>query len=206
MTIEAMLAVLAVVAGGIWKLIKEMPEIRRGRRKALQEDFAFSEAFFAKLATGQMHPAARERGLQALAGHGDVRGAEVELILRISAESEVMNYFVAGRGHLQLESEHAQDRFTFRQGRHTKIRRWLWKAGFFALYAAAFAGATLPLLFSFLRHAVSGEQLLFSVFLMAAAFWFASEGIEIAGAERVMEAQAKSLQFQQQDQDTDDRD
>lgn len=189
----AIWAIAVVLAGGLWKFIKEMPEIHRGRRKALQEDFAFAEDFLNKLAANEMHPAAKARGLQALAGSRDVTGAEVELVLHISHEREVMGDYLLGQKYLQLNVDATPPQFEFQPKLRTERRRRWHKRLCTGVQLFAITGAVVLLIYCLAYQNAALLQVAWIGLLMLITFGAASRSMDIESAEKFMKAQEKSI-------------
>lgn len=191
MTIETSFALIAAVAAGIWKLGKEAPEIKRGSRKALQEESQFADSFFAKSAAGTMHPFAYERGLQALAGTRTIKGSEIEFILNLSDEVSLLNDFVNGRRHLCRDKDSPDSKFKFTAMLHSRTRREIAKKFWYCTYMISFCGAMGSLLLTIsgsIRLGIA-ETILIGTTLLPLAVISALSAIGIGCAERVLVAQ-----------------
>lgn len=182
-------SVVAVVGGG-FAAIKNAVDLSQLTRTRSREEYKFSKEFFADCQNEDaMHPFAKEKGLQAIAGSTELSAEEIEYLLTLKASSKAIRNFVGGKRHLQPLAEEGPERIQFKGVFRSGFVRFAMKSWYFAWYCIFCACAGAPLLLQvFTKTAVYRWDMFLGTFcvFMPMAIFTLRKGVNVSQAEQLV--------------------
>ena len=164
------IAKLASVAIGIFTLAKMFFEITSIRRVRAREEYRFAREFLSDVASGAIHPFAKEKGYQAISGDRGLKSSEVEYLLSLHEPEKALRYYVLGRSYLKHLPDQGNLQVDFapkyQRERARKMRIYFYTA----VYAIFVFTSTTPLIFS--RYISSNIGNIFVLFAILASTLF----------------------------------
>lgn len=196
MDLDIIIKITTLLAGTIG-VAKIFYEIMIGRRARMREEYKFAKDFFTDLDPAKkIHPFAKEKGYQAIAGDNEIGSDEIEYLLSLQKPDLALRDYVLGRQYLQHLPQMGNQEIVFKKWFQNVWFRLLLKTFYCGLYAVLIFLAIAPLLFpKFLfkdptKISVSAIVMCFSVFGPYA--WFALKAvIRVVRAEKLVKRQEK---------------
>lgn len=191
MDIELVLKIgtLLIAAIGSMKLAYDWIVGRHGR---LRDEYRFAKEFLHDVASNpDMHPFARQKGYQAIAGDVSLTANEVAYLLDLPDSAILLKDYVLGRPYLRHFSTAAGVRIDYRKGYETRWPRVWRKSLYFGLYAVCFMTAGGPLIFwRAIAAPAAGQQFfvfaLLPLIFIPLAVMALRAGVRIARAEELV--------------------
>jgi hypothetical protein len=145
MEIELAIKFGSLVIAGI-TCAKLMYDWLLGRHGRLREEYRFAKELLRDIESEEgLHPYAKQKGYQALAGDVSLSVSEIEYLLQLQDSARSLKDYVLGRKYLEHFSTAADVKIDFRKcyrHRWSRIWRQIW---YFFLYLGCFSTAVGPL-------------------------------------------------------------
>ncbi|MBB2918403.1 hypothetical protein [Cupriavidus alkaliphilus] len=161
---------LASVAAGIFTLAKVFFEITSIRRVGAREEYKFAKEFLSDVATGAIHPFAKEKGYLAISGDRGLKSSEVEYLLSLHEPEKALQFYVLGRAYLKHLPHQGNLQIDFAPKYQRKRSRTIRIYFYTFVYGTLVFTATTPLIFS--RYISSNIGNILALFAILASTLF----------------------------------
>jgi hypothetical protein len=196
MELDSIIKISTLIVGAIGAA-KIFYEISIGKRIRMRDEYKFAKEFFSELETNKtLHPFAKEKGFQAIAGDDEVSYHEIQYLLTLKQPDLALRDYVLGRDYLQHLPHIGNQEITFKKRYQNVWLRRLLKTIYSGFYAVLVFFAFAPLLFSkFLFKdptKISATAIIMCFAVFAPYAWYALKAVKrIVRAEKLVMRQQK---------------
>lgn len=185
--------VLVALLGGCVLMWRANKELFFGSRNSLREEYKFAKAFFDDLEKQpDMHPYARQKGFQAIAGDPLLPPKEIEYLLTLRDPASVLMDYVFAREFLEHLPTAGKHQITFKPQYSKASRRKTLRLKYATLFFASYLIAVSPILASswgMISTPLSLRLLLFTLPFLGATYFAARAVLRIKRAELLVKNQ-----------------
>ncbi|MFH4402816.1 hypothetical protein WMQ46_22885 [Vibrio diabolicus] len=171
---------------------KILYDIVSGKRAKLRDEYRFAKEFLNDT-NGNLHPYAKEKGYQALAGTNTIPANEIEYILSLVNPAQCLRDYVLSRNYLEKTEVMGSAHLRFKKKYQSINKRRFLIVCYGLIYALCFMAMTCPIyLKSWFQ--LSNTDTLIALAITFTAFpyptwWSLKEGVKIGRAQQLVKNQ-----------------
>ena len=184
---------LTAIGVGCVLLWRANKELFFGSRNSLRDEYKFAKAFFDDLdKQPNMHPYARQKGLQAIAGNQSLPSGVIEYLLTLHDPASVLKDYVFARTLLEHFPTAGKKQISFKARYEKASRRKAFKIMYFSTYWISYFWAVSPILaMQWMRVSVELSMFLslFTLPFLSVTLWSIRANIRMNRAESLVKNQ-----------------
>lgn len=187
---------------GIVTMWRANKELSWGTKSSLREEYKFAKGFFDDLdKQPNMHPYARQKGLQAIAGNQSLPSSLIEYLLTLHDPARVLKEYVFARTLLEHFPTAGKKQINFKARYRKVTHRKAWKFLYFSIYWISYLWALSPIFALQWLHISIDDTVFFSCFtlpFLAATILSIRANVRIKRAETFVKTQQPSYSITDQ--------
>lgn len=185
---------VAVISAG-----KLLYDLMLGQAGRLREEYKFAKEFLQEVAQNKdLHPYAKEKGFQAIAGDSNITGIEIEYLLSLQSPVKALRNYVLGKKYLQHLPKAGNLQIAFKEKyQSTWARRWrkIYYLSLYTLFASLSLAPWIFAKFLFEKPDQGWAMILLCPILFAPFAWFClKDAARIFRAEDLVAEQGRHVQ------------
>lgn len=172
---------------GIATIGKIIYDMMYATKAKLRDEYKFAKEFLDEENLKKVHPFARDKGYQAIAGCTDITSKEIAYLLSLSNPIQRLNDYKMSRRFFKNDQPSGDFALIYKNRYKSNVYRWLLKAFYMLLYIALALVATSP----YLYPEYFGQHGIFTLMITLPLFGYLAiqslySGLRVICAERLM--------------------
>ena len=190
---------VATVCIGLVGAARVMYDWSIGKKGRLRDEYKFAKDFLNDISQPlKIHPYARDKGYQAIAGDTQISGEEVEYLLSLNRPERALRDYVLGKKYLEHLPDSGNLQIKFKKKYERKFSRQWRMYGYLVLYIIFVFAAFTPIIFSSYLE-ISFQNSIFTLVISLSVFgpyawFFVQSGAKIYRAQMLVNHQDRHTQ------------